>query len=151
MGPDFKAWISKTVSAFQGWWGAELTLVSLLHLSSGGRQLPFQTDGKRKGQRCLWRRTESRALFPEAGRKRWGFPTEAQDGTQDKWRQAWWGQGQGRSSESCPLGIYVSRNLSLALVSAMWAGAFLSGAWSSLRPQFLGEDGEHIRCSCSHY
>ena len=30
-------------------------------------------DGKRKAQRCLWRRTESRALFPEAGRKRWGF------------------------------------------------------------------------------
>lgn len=78
-GPDFQAWISKTVSAFQGRGQgegveAELTLVSSPHLSHGGRQLPFQMDGKRKAQRCLWRRTESRALFPEAGRKRWGFP-----------------------------------------------------------------------------
>lgn len=73
-GPDFKARISKTVSAFQGKKKkAEFTVVSLLHLSCGGRQLPFQTDRKRKGQRCLWRRTDIRALFPEVGR-RGGFP-----------------------------------------------------------------------------
>ena len=48
--------------------------------------------------------------------------------------------GPGAGEKLSPLGVYVSWNLSLELVSATWVGAFLSGPWSSLCPQFLGED-----------